>query len=154
VIVRFESKDFTDANAPAKSRYEVNREPMDKLSVYVISDDAAVRDSIKDMVESVEMNASMFESLHRYRSLVKPQSIGCLVFDSHNVDLGEKSQRSMLESVCSTIPVILITDRGDVAAAVRGMKSGVVDIVQKPYQQYRLLDSIGKAIKVEDFRDE
>ena len=112
----------------------------------MVSDDAAVRDSIQDMVESIGMNATMFESLRRCRSMAQPQSSGCLVFDTHNVDLGERSLRSTLESVCTAIPVILITDRGDVSTAVRGMKSGVVDIVQKPYQEYRLLDSVNNAI--------
>ena len=112
----------------------------------MVSSDAAVRDSIKDMVESIGMSATMFESLRRYRSMAQPQSSGCLVFDTHNVGLGEKSLRSTLESVCTAIPVILITDRGDVSTAVRGMKSGGGEMVQKPYQEYRLLDSVNNAI--------
>ena len=109
----------------------------------------AVRDSIKAIIESIGMSVQMFKSLHRYRNKTEFQSRGCLVFDTHNVDLGEMSQRSMLEDVCTTTSVILITDRGDVVTAVRGMKSGAVDIVQKPYQENRLLDSVNNVINAQ-----
>ena len=115
----------------------------------MVSDDLAVRDSVKDVIESVGMKAKMFESLHMYRSKVERQSRGCLIFDAHNVNLSEGDQRSMLEDVCTVMSVILITDRGDVATAVCGMKSGAVDIVQKPYQENRLLDSVNNAINAQ-----
>ena len=70
-------------------------------------------------------------------------------FDTHNLDLNEVDQRSMLEDVCIAMSVILITDRGDVATAVRGMKSGAVDVVQKPYQENRLLDSVNNTINAQ-----
>jgi len=115
---------------------------MDKLNVCVVSDDPAVRDSIKDMIESAGMNAMLFESLHTFRSKTEAELSSCLVFDTHQVDLCEVNQQAALEAVCAAMPVILITDRGDVATAVRGMKSGAVDIVQKPYQKNRLLNSV------------
>jgi FixJ family two-component response regulator len=115
----------------------------------VVSDDLAVRDSIKDMIQAAGMEATMFESLKRYSSEAREHSRDCLVVDTHNVDLKDVGQRAALETICAALPVILITDRGDVATAVRGMKSGAADIVQKPYQETRLLDSLNSAMNVQ-----
>jgi two-component system C4-dicarboxylate transport response regulator DctD len=124
---------------------------MEKINVYVVSDDAAVCDSIKDLLEPSGMKAQVFESLHTYCSMTEPHSRGCLVLDTHNIDLGESSQVLLLESVCAAMSVILITDRGDVLTAVRGMKLGATDIVQKPYRTNRLLDSVRQAIDTEKY---
>ena len=123
---------------------------MEKINVYVVSDDAAVCDSIKDLLELSGMKAQVFESLHTCYSMTEQHSRRCLVLDTHNIDLGESSQVLLLESVCAAMSVILITDRGDVLTAVRGMKLGATDIVQKPYRTNRLLDSVRQAIDTEN----
>ena len=119
---------------------------MEKINVYVVSDDAAVCDSIKSLLEPAGLKAQVFESLHTYCSMAEPLARRCLVLDTHNIDLGESSQALLLESVCAAMSVILITDRGDVLAAVRGMKFGATDIVQKPYRTNRLLNSVKQSI--------
>jgi FixJ family two-component response regulator len=81
-----------------------------------------------------------------YRNTAPAQGCGCLVFDCHNVDIAEAAQRTELQAVCAATPVIVIADCGDVPTAVCGMKSGAVDIVQKPYRENRLVDSINRAI--------
>ena len=115
----------------------------------MVSDDSAVRDSVKDMMESIGVGVEMFESLRKYNGKAEPQIHQCLILDTHKVDLDGEDERSILEAVSAAISVILITDRGDVSTAVRGMKSGVVDIVQKPYFENRLLDSVMAAINAQ-----
>ena len=111
----------------------------------MVSDDAVVRDSIKDVIESLSMGASMFGSLQMYHNTAQAQGCGCLVFDTHNVDLAEAGLRTALQTVCAATPVIVIADCGDVSTAVCGMQLGAVDIVQKPYRENRLVDSIHHA---------
>ena len=127
---------------------------MEKINVYVVSDDAAVCDSITNLLEPSGMKAQVFESLHTYSNMAEPHSHRCLVLDTHNVDLGDANQVSLLESVCAAMSVILITNRGDVLTAVRGMKLGATDVVQKPYRTNRLLDSVRQAIDTENYSNQ
>ena len=121
---------------------------MANLVVYVVSADAAVRDSIKTLIESADLSAETFCSLQKFLDSDKSDRRGCLVVDAYVSGLGEAQWQADLAVAYSRMPGILVTDRGDVPTAVRAVKAGAMDVVQKPYQHVKLLVSIKNALQI------
>ena len=122
---------------------------MEIPSVFVVSADAAVSDSVKDLVESAGLQAGIFTSLQAFLDAVGSEGRGCLVLDAQIRDLSDPEQQPKLAAACNRMPVLLIVDRGDVPAAVCAVKAGAMDIVQKPYRDENLLDSIATALQAD-----
>ena len=121
---------------------------MEKPTVFVVSDDVAVRDSVKELVESAGLLAETFPSLQGFLEVEEPVSQGCLVFDAHSGDLSNAEQQALLAAACTGRPVLLLTERGDVPMAVCALKAGAQDVIQKPYRDNNLLDHIEKALEI------
>ena len=115
---------------------------MGRPIVFVVSADVAVSDSIKAPVESAGLPAATFRSLQIFLDAVEPARRGCLVLDAHVSDLRDPQWQADLAVAYTRMPGLLITDRGDVPTAVRAVKAGAVDVVQKPYREQTLLDAI------------
>lgn len=117
--------------------------------VFVVDDDEAVRDSIKELVESVGLHAWTFENAQAFLDVYTADAAGCLVLDvrmSHMT--GPALQKRLKELGCS-LPIIFITGHGDIDTAVEAMKVGAVDFIQKPYHEQNLLDAINKALELD-----
>ena len=119
---------------------------MSKPVVYIVDDDEAVRDSIKELVESVGMNAEIFDSAQAVLSVLKTNSAGCLVLDIRMIGMSGLGLQKRLIELGVALPVIFITGHGDVDMAVEAIKAGAVDFIQKPYHEQNLLDSINAAM--------
>ena len=117
--------------------------------VFVVSADVAVSDSIKALVESAGLPAETFRSLPIFLDAVEPARRGCLVLDAHIRDLRDPQWQADLAVAYSRMPGLLITERGDVPTAVRAVKAGAMDVVQKPYRDENLMDSINKALQAD-----
>ena len=119
---------------------------MQKQTVFVVDDDAAVRDSIKELVESVGLQAEGYDSALAFLDAFEPQRPGCLVLDVRMAEMSGLVLQERLHELEASIPVILLTGHGDVPMAVQAMRSGAVDFIQKPYREQALLDSINAAL--------
>ena len=115
---------------------------METPIVFVVSADVAVSDSIKALVESAGLSAETYRSLQMFLEAVAPDRRGCLVLDAHIQDFRDPQWQASLAAAYNRMPGLLITDRGDVPTAVRAVKAGAVDVVQKPYREQHLLDAI------------
>lgn len=115
-------------------------------TVFVVDDDAAVRDSIKELVESVGLQAEGYDSALAFLDAFESQRPGCLVLDVRMAEMSGLVLQERLNELEASIPVILLTGHGDVPMAVQAMRSGAVDFVQKPYREQALLDSINAAL--------
>ena len=115
---------------------------MGRPIVFVVCADAAVSDSIKALVESANLPAATFRSLQMFLDSVEPARRGCLVLDAHITDLRNPHWQASLAAAYTRMPGLLLTDRGDVPTAVRAVKAGAMDVVQKPYREQKLLDAI------------
>jgi FixJ family two-component response regulator len=115
-------------------------------TVFVVDDDAAVRDSIQELVESIGLRAEGYDSALAFLDAFKPQRPGCLVLDVRMVGMSGLVLQERLNELEAAIPVILLTGHGDVPMAVQAMQNGAVDFIQKPYREQALLDSINTAI--------
>lgn len=118
-------------------------------TVFVVDDDAAVRDSIHELVESVGLQAESYDSAHAFLHTFTAQRAGCLVLDVRMAEMSGLVLQERLNEIEALIPVIVLTGHGDVPTAVRAMRSGAVDFIEKPYRAQSLLDSINGALAMD-----
>lgn len=115
--------------------------------VYVVDDNPAVRDAIRWLVEEVGLRAQVFSTAQAFINEFDPDAIGCLVLDVRMPGMGGLELQDYLLSNHISVPVIVVTGHGDVPMAVRSMKNGAFDFLQKPFNDQTLLDTIFLAIK-------
>jgi FixJ family two-component response regulator len=118
----------------------------DTMTVFIIDDDASVRESIKDLVESVGLSAASFASAHAFLASERRDGPSCLVLDVRLPGISGLDLQLELRKVGIKIPVIFITGHADVPMTVKAMKSGAVEFLTKPFRDQDLLDVIQRAL--------
>jgi len=119
---------------------------MAEPTVFIIDDDEAVRDSIKELANSVELRTETFRSALEYLDAFDPARPGCLVLDVRMARMSGIQLQAKLNGMGARIPIVFISAHGDVNTAVNAVKAGAVDFVQKPYHEQQLLDAINDAL--------
>src|SRR5712692_4643356 len=114
--------------------------------VFVVDDDASVRDAVKRLIASVGLRVETFGSAHEFLNHKHPQAPGCLVLDVRLPDLGGLEFQRALAEANIHIPIIFITGHADVPMTVRAMKAGAVEFLTKPFRGQELLGAIQEAI--------
>jgi FixJ family two-component response regulator len=122
---------------------------MAEQRVFVLDDDAAVRDSIAELVESVGLKAEVHASAPSFLEAFDPSRPGCLVLDVRMAPMSGLELQERLKALGAKLPVIVLTGHGDVPMAVQAMKAGAMDFLQKPYRDQALLDSINAALTLD-----
>ena len=123
--------------------------------VHVIDDDEAMRDSLAFLLDCAGLDARTYEGAPRF--LEKADSIerGCIVTDIRMPEMNGLELVERLKALGVADPVIVITGHGDVPLAVEAMKAGVVDFIEKPFSEERLLEAVRSALsRGEDLRQE
>jgi FixJ family two-component response regulator len=120
--------------------------------VYVVDDDEAMRDSIHWLLESVNLQGRMFASANEFLDGVDARRAGCILLDVRMPGMSGMELLDMLKSRGIFQPVIIITGHGDVPMAVRALKHGAFDFIQKPFNGQELLDRVNAAIKLDQER--
>jgi len=115
-------------------------------TVIIISENPAVRDSLSELVVSAGLRARALPSVEAWLETAGPETQGCLVLDTCLGDLLDPQQCAQIAAACGRIPVIVVTKRGDVPTAVRALKAGAADVIQKPLQGQNLLERIKRAV--------
>ena len=119
---------------------------MTEPTVFIIDDDAGVRNSIRELMLSVGLAAETFDSAHAYLAGYDAARAGCLVLDVRMARMSGLALQARLAEMQAIIPIVFISGHGDIGMAVSAIKRGAVDFVQKPYQEQQLLDSINEAL--------
>jgi two-component system response regulator FixJ len=117
-----------------------------ELTVFVVDDDQAMRASLQWLIESVGMKVETFDSAQAFLDAYYPGRAGCLLLDVRMPGMSGLELQAYLARRESRIPVIIITGHGDVAMAVKAMKVGAVDFIEKPFDDEELLHSIRNAL--------
>lgn len=118
--------------------------------VYVVDDDADVRDSLCWLIESVGRKVEAFESADAFLARTQTGAMaGCLVADLRLPGMSGLEMVEQLGRLGVSLPVIMITGHGDVSAAVRAFKDGCIDFIEKPFSDQALLDRIRTAIDMD-----
>lgn len=117
-----------------------------KATVFVVDDDQAMRNSLKWLIESVGVQVESFASADEFLVQYQSGRHGCLVLDVRMPGMSGLDLQEQLARQNINIPVVIITGHGDVPMAVRAMKSGAIDFIEKPFNDEVLLDAIRRAL--------
>jgi FixJ family two-component response regulator len=115
--------------------------------VFVVDDDAPMRESLKNLIRSVGLQVELFASAQEFLRSKRPDLPSCLVLDVRlpglsGLDLQKRTGDAGLE-----IPIVFITGHGDIPMSVRAMKAGAVEFLTKPFRDQDLLDAIQQALE-------
>jgi len=117
-----------------------------QITVFVVDDDRAVRESLALLVQSVGLEVETFASAGEFLDAYRPDRRGCLITDIRMPGMSGLELQERLTEDGYHIPVIVLTGFGDVPAAVRALKGGAVDFVEKPFNPQALLDLVQQAL--------
>jgi two-component system response regulator FixJ len=115
--------------------------------VFVVDDDQEVRDALELLMQSVGLPVSTYESAQKFLDSFNPELPGCIILDIRMPGMSGLDLQAHLAAEKLYPPVIIITGHGDVPMAVRAVKSGAVDFIEKPFNDQALLDSVHKSIE-------
>jgi FixJ family two-component response regulator len=115
--------------------------------VFVIDDDASVRDALKRLIRSVGLEAELFGSAQEFLQRKRPDVPSCLVLDIRLPGISGLDFQRKLAEANIPIPIIFITGHGDIPMSVRAMKAGAVEFLTKPFRDQDLLDAIQLALE-------
>jgi two-component system response regulator DctR len=116
-------------------------------TVFIVDDDDAVLDSIAELVMSVGLRTATFRSAQEFRDSFDPERPGCLVLDVRMAHTSGLALQEELNAIDARVPIVFISGHGDISVAIKTIKAGAVDFVQKPYHDQQLLDSINEALR-------
>ncbi len=119
----------------------------DQPTVFVVDDDAAMRDSLRWLIESIDLSVQTFENAAAFLEAYRPDQPGCLVVDVRMPGMSGLELQEKLSAHSIALPVIVISGHADVPMAVRALKGGAVDFLQKPFDDQALIDRVQDAIE-------
>jgi FixJ family two-component response regulator len=120
---------------------------MEQSLVYIVDDDPDMRDSLRWLLKTVGIRAQTFASAAEFLRDFTPNGPGCVILDVRMPGISGLDLFEELVARGEGMPVIFITAHADVPMAVRAMKSGAVEFVEKPFNRQTLLDKVQRAIK-------
>jgi RNA polymerase sigma factor (sigma-70 family) len=116
-------------------------------TVFVVDDDKAVRESLRWLIESIDLRVETYDSAKSFLAHCDADRPGCLVLDVRMPGMTGLELQEHLEARGITLPVIVITAYGDVPTAVRAMRQNAVDFLEKPFNDGALLELIQHCIE-------
>lgn len=121
----------------------------ERAIVYVIDDDASMREALEDLVSSVGLQVRLFASPKEFLESQHSDAPACLVLDVRLPGISGLAFQQELGRLGLDLPVIFITGHGDIPMSVRAMKAGAVEFLTKPFHDQELLDAIHTAIEAD-----
>jgi FixJ family two-component response regulator len=115
--------------------------------VFVIDDDASVRESLSNLFRSVGLRVEVYGSAHEFLQSKLPNVPSCLILDIRLPRLSGLDFQAELAKADIRIPIIFMTGHGDIPMTVRAMKAGAVDFLTKPFRDQDMLDAVTTAIE-------
>ena len=121
--------------------------PSARPIVFIVDDDASMRESLGSLIRSTGCEAETFGSASAFLSYRRAERPSCLVLDIELPDLDGLDLQERIAAEHSEMPVIVVTGHADVPRAVRAMKGGAVDFLTKPVSAKDLLQAIERAVE-------
>ena len=115
--------------------------------VFVIDDDASVRDAIADLLQSIGIEVETFRSAQEFLQRKRPDAPGCIVLDVRLPGPSGLEFQRTLDKSNVHLPIVFISGHGDIPMSVRAMKSGAIEFLTKPLREQELLDAIQTGIE-------
>jgi len=115
--------------------------------VYVIDDDASVRNAVKMLLEATGFTVKIFASAEEFLKTDVANLAGCLVLDVRMEGLSGLDLQKELADARVSLPIIFITGHGDIPMSVKAMKAGAVEFLTKPFPEQDLLTAVAQALE-------
>jgi FixJ family two-component response regulator len=115
--------------------------------VFIVDDDASMRESLKNLIRSVGLRVEAFTSAQEFLRSQRPDVPGCLVLDVRLKGLSGLDLQKRITEADMEIPIIFISGHGDIPMTVQAMKAGAVEFLTKPLRDQDLLDAIQHALE-------
>lgn len=115
--------------------------------VFVVDDDAPMRESLKNLTRSVGLRVEAFASAQEFLRAKRSDEPGCLVLDVRMPGLSGLDLQKRMAETGTDLPIIFLTGHGDIPMSVRAMKAGAVEFLTKPVREQDLLDAIQQALE-------
>jgi FixJ family two-component response regulator len=122
------------------------------IFVHVVDDDKAVRESLGDLLRSMDYQVMLYGSASEFLNAELPDAPACLILDIRMPGTGGLELQEHLTRINISMPVILVTGFGDIPMSVRGMKAGAVDFLTKPIRHQDLIDAVATAVRIDQDR--
>jgi two-component system, LuxR family, response regulator FixJ len=120
----------------------------EECTVHVVDDDAALRRSLRFLLESVEWRVQLHASAEEFLAVAAtPAAPTCLLLDIRMPAMSGLELQQVLAEQAIAIPILFMTGHGDVSMAVQAMKSGAVDFIEKPFKDQAVLDAVALGMR-------
>jgi FixJ family two-component response regulator len=139
--------DSTERHGAGDLRRRAAEADMSAGVVFVVDDDAAIRDSLRRLITSVGSTVEVFPSARAFLEARRPDAPGCLVLDVRLPGLSGLDLQRELAVTDAELPIVFLTGHGDIPMSVHAMKAGAVEFLTKPFRAQELLDAIRSAIE-------
>lgn len=114
--------------------------------VFVVDDDASMREALRNLIRSVGLQAEAFESTSDFLARELPDAPCCLILDVRLPGLSGLDFQAELAKGKNEVPIIFITGHGDIPMTVKAMKAGALEFLTKPFRDQDLLDAVQIAL--------
>ena len=121
----------------------------DDATVFVVDNDEAVCDALGMLLRASGMRVETFNSAAAFLMAYRPQRNGCLVLDIRMPGMSGLDLQDELHKRRMAIPIVFLTGHGDVPMAVRALKKGALDFIEKPLEEERLVLAVLNALRVD-----
>jgi FixJ family two-component response regulator len=118
-------------------------------TVFVIDDDAAVRDSLARLLEAHRLPVRTYDSAEGFLAALHPTAAGCLVLDVRLPRMSGPELQATLAARGIRLPIIFLTGQGDIPTSVRTLQAGALDFLEKPVAGELLLERVRGALRLE-----
>jgi two-component system response regulator FixJ len=112
----------------------------------VVDDDESARESLAFLLESADLHVETYASAPAFLAALPDVRPGCVITDVRMPEMSGQELVARLAAINARMPVIMITGHGDIPMAVEAMRSGVVDFIEKPFSEGRILDALKRAL--------
>jgi FixJ family two-component response regulator len=129
-------------------------QPMNQIDyadalVYIVDDEAPLRDAISSLLRSVGMRIAAYASVAEFLAAPRPELTSCLLLDVRLQGASGLDFQAELNRDGVALPIIFMTGHGDIPMSVRAMKAGAIDFLAKPFRDQDLLDAIHAALQAD-----
>lgn len=124
-------------------------ENLARPTVFIVDDDFGVRDAMAELIASIGIEVKSYDNVRSFLDDYISSIPGCLVLDVRLPGISGLELQEHLRRKNINIPIIFVSGHSNVAIAVRTMKAGAVDFLEKPFDDQLLLDSIQKALEID-----
>jgi two-component system, LuxR family, response regulator FixJ len=118
-------------------------------TVFIVDDDAAVRDALALLMSSAHLGCATFSGAGEFLAHYTPEAAGCVLLDVRMPETDGLTLQRELAARGSRLPVIILSGHGDIPMAVQALRAGAIDFLTKPFDSKVLLARVHEAIEID-----